>query len=514
MKDLWLTLKAALRAALWKSTTAEPHVRLPVIFFWIAASMFAQAAQQYFSAGSAGVFSIYGINTIIAEAAVLAAVGVIFVSNNRTTSLAQLFSFFTLAEIVVIVFTRWPAPTVMSVLVILGLSYFSRNRTAAFSKLLALSMLTELAAIAVTQLPAFDRLGAVFGRSTSLYVAIMLMVAMIIWWTGAVAALFRGTLVPYKRPVLRAIGFVAVSVMASVASPSFPVFVGGNTDRSSYNVWELAYANFYQTGPEPENASSIDVGAIELAQPSLLEAEVARLKPEHKDKSDIYTIGIAGWADQNVFVKELDGGLAALDSAMGLDRGVIRLVNHADTVEKWPIATRTNFASAVHSIAKIMNKEEDVLLLFITSHGGPGGVALYFSDMTSAFLSPDNIATILEREGIKNRILIVSACYAGVFVPRLASPDSIILTAADDKNPSFGCSNERDWTYFGDALFNQNLGPGVSLDEAFTTAKEKISKWETRDGLPASNPQGYFGPSLSEKLRSTLRTTEYLATRK
>lgn len=476
--------------------------------------MLAEAAQQYFSADGVGVFSIYGTNTIIAEAAVLAAVGLIFISNNRTTGLAQLFAFFTLAELVIIVSIRWPALTVMSALVILGLSYFSRNRAAVLSKLLALAVLAELVAIAVTQLPAFDRLGAVSSLSTSLYATILLFVAMMIWWTGAVAAILREILVPYKRPGLRAIGLVAVSVMAGVASPSFPLFVGGNSDLSSYNVWEWAYAKFYQTDRERENAPSIDVAAIELAQPSLLEAEVTKLKPEHKGKSDIYAIGIAGWSDQNVFVKELDGGLAALDSAMGLDRGVIRLVNHAETVEKWPIATRTNFASAVHSIAKIMNKEEDVLLLFITSHGGPNGVALRLSGAANATLSPDNIATILEREGIKNRILIVSACYAGVFVTPLASPDSIILTAADDKNPSFGCSNERDWTYFGDALFNQNLGAGVSLEEAFANAKEKISKWEARDDLPSSNPQGYFGPSLSEKLRSTLRTSEYRATEK
>ncbi len=89
-----------------------------------------------------------------------------------------------------------------------------------------------------------------------------------------------------------------------------------------------------------------------------------------------------------------------------------------------------------------------------------------------------NIATIFDREGIKNRILIVSACYAGVFVTRLATPDSVILTASDDKNPSFGCSNERDWTYFGNALFNENLGAGVSLEEAFANAKVKVSKWE------------------------------------
>src|SRR5207302_6280342 len=103
-------------------------------------------------------------------------------------------------------------------------------------------------------------------------------------------------------------------------------------------------------------------------------------------------------------------------------------------------------------------------------------------------------------EGIKNRILIVSACYSGVFIKPLANDDTIILTAADESHPSFGCSNEREWTYFGDAFFNQNLRPGVDIEEAFRNAKATIAEWETREGLTPSNPRGYFGSALLSKL--------------
>ena len=124
--------------------------------------------------------------------------------------------------------------------------------------------------------------------------------------------------------------------------------------------------------------------------------------------------------------------------------------------------------------------------------------------MLSVLLSPDNVASVLDREGIKNRFVIVSACYSGGFAKQLASADSIVLTAADEKSASFGCSNERDWTYFGDAFFNQNLAPGVSLEEAFENAKVTISQWEVRDEVPPSNPQGFFGSALSKKLHSKL----------
>ena len=97
---------------------------------------------------------------------------------------------------------------------------------------------------------------------------------------------------------------------------------------------------------------------------------------------------------------------------------------------------------------------------------------------------------------------------SGVFVKPLASPDSIVLTAADENNSSFGCSNERDWTYFGDALFNDNMGTGVSLEDAFEKAKVRISQWEARDEAPPSNPQGFFGSSLSRMLHEKLGTSK------
>ena len=77
---------------------------------------------------------------------------------------------------------------------------------------------------------------------------------------------------------------------------------------------------------------------------------------------------------------------------------------------------------------------------------------------------------------------------------------AIVLTAADEKSTSFGCSNEREWTYFGDALFNHGLRPEVSLEEAFRAARETIAQWEARDGLQPSNPQAHFGPALTARL--------------
>ncbi|MFX5684818.1 C13 family peptidase, partial [Acinetobacter baumannii] len=72
----------------------------------------------------------------------------------------------------------------------------------------------------------------------------------------------------------------------------------------------------------------------------------------------------------------------------------------------------------------------------------------------------------LDGLGIKRRVVILSACFAGVFVPVLASDDTAVLTAASSDRTSFGCQADADWTFFGDALVNHALRKAQPLDAA------------------------------------------------
>jgi hypothetical protein len=373
------------------------------------------------------------------------------------------------------------------------LLFVSRDRAVVLARFLAMSALVSWLAAVVVRYSPFKPQDLPPGTW------LLVILLFVTWWIGAAIAVLRCAGVGrYQSPAIRGVGIVVVSLLAVSAMPSFPTFAGRDFDLSTHNLWEIASAKF-RKGDEGATAE-VDAAAMELSQPSLLAAEIKKLLPERKGTTDIYAIGIAGWSDQDVFTKELNGGLSALSRSLGLDRGAIRLVNHRDTLETAPVANRTNFAAAVHAVAGIMNRDEDVLLVFITSHGGPTGVGLVLADAISAVLRPEHVESVLDREGIRNRVVIVSACYSGIFAKRLASPDSIVLTAADENSTSFGCSNERDWTYFGDAFFNQSLGENVPLEQAFEDAKAKISQWEARDELPPSSPQGHFGAAISEKL--------------
>ena len=70
-------------------------------------------------------------------------------------------------------------------------------------------------------------------------------------------------------------------------------------------------------------------------------------------------------------------------------------------------------------------------------------------------VTPSNLADMLDRTGVRHKVVIISACYSGVFIPRLAEADTLVITAADANHSSFGCRDKAKWTYFGDAFFQR-----------------------------------------------------------
>jgi hypothetical protein len=233
-------------------------------------------------------------------------------------------------------------------------------------------------------------------------------------------------------------------------------------------------------------------------QTALLKKQIAALPPQKPGVTDIYVIGVAGWASEDVFRNELAGALGVLGKSLPLS-GAVRLINSPETAKTVPFASRPNFAAAVRALAGVMDREEDVLLIFMTSHGVRDGFGLQLPALLVRF-SPQELAAILKKAGIKNRVVIVSACFSGTFVKPLANENTIVLTASDANSPSFGCANGREWTYFGDALFNHSLKPGTDFQHAYPSARNLIEEWEKRDKLAPSNPQAHFGPALESKL--------------
>jgi hypothetical protein len=83
-------------------------------------------------------------------------------------------------------------------------------------------------------------------------------------------------------------------------------------------------------------------------------------------------------------------------------------------------------------------------LAYFTSHGSSDGIVL-----GDAELSPNQLARIVGNScGTRPTVVIVSACYSGVFVPALKAPNRIVLTAAAANRSSFGCGEADKYTFF------------------------------------------------------------------
>jgi Peptidase C13 family len=209
-------------------------------------------------------------------------------------------------------------------------------------------------------------------------------------------------------------------------------------------------------------------------------------------KVAVLSFGLFG--GQGVFRSEATGAAQIVASRFGGDPVIVRF-----NTRKNADATIETLAATLESTAKRMDPGSDILFLILTSHGSPEGIAVR-AGRRSTTLTPSRLAGMLDRTGVRHKVVIISACYSGVFIPRLANPDTLVITAADPHHPSFGCEDKAKWTYFGDAFFNSALRQSGTLREAFTVARSLVLTWELRSGFEPSHPQMAGGENVEPLL--------------
>ena len=201
---------------------------------------------------------------------------------------------------------------------------------------------------------------------------------------------------------------------------------------------------------------------------------------EDARKVSVVSFGLFG--DQGVFRSEATGAAQVVAGRFG--SGPINVQYNS---KKGGGATIEALAKSLQVAAKGMDAKNDVLFLILTSHGSPAGLAVKAGRLTQT-LTPSNLAEMLARTGMRYKVVVVSACYSGVFIPRLANPDTLVITAADADHSSFGCRDKARWTYFGNAFFNVALRQAKSLKDAFVVARSLVKKREVRERFEPSNP--------------------------
>jgi hypothetical protein len=258
--------------------------------------------------------------------------------------------------------------------------------------------------------------------------------------------------------------------------------------------------------PEVEQAADssntqADTEALLFDQSARIDQALAAITPAASAAPKAFFLGFAGVGNQKVFAQEITLASRVLSERYGMEGKGLSLLNDERDLQRAPLATVSGLKYALRGLAARMNVDRDVLFLAISSHGAQDpAIAVSNADLPLDDLTDEDLAEALEDSGIKWRAIIISACYAGGFIESLKDPRTIVITAAAADRTSFGCSNDRDLTYFGEAFYRDALPEARSLRDAFDKAKAAIAVRERREHVEPSKPQAFFGTELEAKL--------------
>ena len=276
---------------------------------------------------------------------------------------------------------------------------------------------------------------------------------------------------------------------------------GVTTWQFEARVWEpdLTRAAAGDSRPRLQLSQQVFEG-----QQALMEKTVAGLAAERPGITDVYGLVFAPYATEDVFLRESTLVSDVLAQRFDAAGRVIHLLNHGSTAQTHPWATPLNLQRAIEALAQRMDRDNDVLVVYLTSHGARDfKLAASHWPLEVDPLSPIELRAALDKAGIRNRVIAVSACYSGGWIDALAGDNTLVMTAADATHTSYGCGRLSELTFFGRAMFDEQLRKTHSFEQAFAAAVPVIRQREIdagkEDGF--SNPQIKVGANIGPVLR-------------
>ncbi|WP_257386608.1 C13 family peptidase [Tahibacter caeni] len=256
---------------------------------------------------------------------------------------------------------------------------------------------------------------------------------------------------------------------------------------------------------EPAETEEPDYSAerVFYDQYRLVDEALARLRPQTPGKADLYVVAFAGDGDENVFRNEAEYVEKLFSERFDARDRVVVLENNPATVETRPLATWSNLELVLDGLIDKarFDPDEDVLLLFLTSHGDAEHNLYVGMDVLPLdWIGAPDLAGILNARPFRWRVAIVSACYSGGFLDVLRNSTSMVITAARADRTSFGCGSASDITFFGKAFFVEGLNQTDSFRGAFEVARQLVAEWEEAEKQTPSEPQIASTPLIETKL--------------
>lgn len=258
----------------------------------------------------------------------------------------------------------------------------------------------------------------------------------------------------------------------------------------------------WQEEPWQEPTYPFSAEQLMMEQPARVEAALSRVLPQRPGIADLYLLAFAGDGSEAVFRKEAEFAERLFTQRFDANGRTLVLANAESDPERHPLATRSNLRHALRGLAARMDLDEDLLLLFVTTHGSEDHeLYVALEPLPLDQIAPADLREALDEAGIRHRILVISACYSGGFIDALETPDTLIITAARADRSSFGCGPDADITWFGRAFLDQALNVESDFQAAFELAREGVRRMEAEADHEASHPQIRIGERIAERLR-------------
>jgi hypothetical protein len=232
------------------------------------------------------------------------------------------------------------------------------------------------------------------------------------------------------------------------------------------------------------------------------EGHIAAAKP---GVANVYGVVFAPYAAEDVFLRESTMVAKVLAERFDAQGRVLHLINHATTAQTLLWATPANLSRAIGLMAQRMDRERDVLVVYMTSHGASNfQLAAQNWPLDVDSVTPQSLRQALDDAGVKNRVIAISACFSGGWVGPLSGESTLVMTAADATHTSYGCGRLSELTFFGRAMFDEELRRTHSFEAAFAKAVPVIKQREIDAGKPDgfSNPQMSVGAQIAPVLKA------------
>jgi len=208
----------------------------------------------------------------------------------------------------------------------------------------------------------------------------------------------------------------------------------------------------------------------------------------------------ADWRDSaGAPIQAFDNGRR--DLTAGFLAAGFRRSDMVDYTLRPDVEPATTALQAAAGIAEVAARATRGCLIYFTSHGSPD--AMVFGP--ERMLGPSSMATLV-RGWCQDRptVVVVSACFSGIFVDALAAPNRMIMTAARRDRSSFGCGADATYPYF-DACVITSLPTASDFIALANATRACVKAREEAEGLtPGSEPQVFIGPNM-QLLLPTLR---------